>query len=160
MMCNSTPFGWPNNEPVKEQVNIGYSCIIENTKNTFSELDKVYHSSTMHEMQVNADLNNVDLCNPYVLFFLAKETTYHHAFWPHTAKRFTAFKNLLRHNKDVKKSFGDMKFWTLVQDEYNKLDDEINKNVRWKYMPGRQQELKNWEQIISIVEKAICNSKK
>ena len=87
---------------------------------TGAALNKVYHSESMHEMEVNADLLGVDLCNPYVLLFLAKQTAYHHAFWSHTKKRFTAFKNILRRNRLVRKSLEDMKFYALIS---SKLDE-------------------------------------
>lgn len=92
-----------------------YNKSIESLCNcTYHDLDVVYHSETKFEMEVNADLQGVDLCNPYVLMFLAKQTTYHHAFWPHTKKRFTAFKNILRRNRLVRKSLEDMKFYAMI----------------------------------------------
>ena len=124
---------------------------------TYNDLDAVYHSETMHEMEVKADLHGVDLCNPYVLMFLAKQTAYHHAYWPHTKKRFTAFKNILRCNKSVKKSFSDMKFYALIAgmlDEMLKTKDDPLYGT-----PGARQHLKNVKQVVEIVEKAIANGR-
>ena len=122
------------------------------TGNSFEELDKVYHSSSMNEMRINADLQNVDLCNAYVLLFLTIQTAYHHAFWPHTAKRFTAFKNILRKDNAVKKSLEDGKLLNMLEEllAYNvkEMENPLN-NV-----PGKKQELKNIKQVISIVEGA------
>jgi len=124
---------------------------------TYNDLDAVYHSETMHEMEVKADLYGVDLCNPYVLMFLAKQTAYHHAFWPHTKKRFTAFKNILRCNKSVKRSFGDMKFYALVA---GMLDEMLKTKDNPLYRtPGAIQHLKNVKQVVEIVEKAIANGR-
>ena len=123
----------------------------------YHDLDAVYHSETMCEMEVKADLYRVDLCNPYVLMFLAKHTAYHHAYWPHTKKRFTAFKNILRYDKLVKKSFGDMKFYALITgmlDEMLKTKDNPLYNT-----PGARQHLKNVKQVVEIVEKAIANGR-
>ena len=124
---------------------------------TGADLDKVYHSESMHEMEVNADLLGVDLCNPYVLLFLAKQTAYHHAFWSHTKKRFTAFKNILRRNRLVRKSLEDMKFYALIS---GKLDEMMKYKDHPLYStPGRMQELKNVKQVVEIVEKAIANGR-
>ena len=120
----------------------------------FDVLDKVYHSESMHEMEVNADLQGVDLCNPHVLLFLAKQTTYHHAFWPHTAKRFLAFKSILRHNKNVRESLKDGKLLTMLNDHLEAMLIKYNSN-RVHDTIGRRQEIKNMRQVVSIVKKAI-----
>ena len=134
-----------------------YNTIEENCGSSISNLDKVYHSESMHEMEVNADLLGVDLCNPYVLLFLAKQTAYHHAFWSHTKKRFTAFKNILRRNRLVRKSLEDMKFYALIS---SKLDEMMKyKDHPLCSTPGRMQELKNVKQVVEIVEKAIANGR-
>ena len=121
------------------------------------DLNKVYHSESMQEMEVNADLLGVDLCNPYVLLFLAKETAYYNAFWPHTKKRFTAFKNILRRNKLVRKSLEDMKFYVLISSKLNEMMKY--KNHPLYSTPGIKQELKNVKQVVEIVEKAIANGR-
>ena len=125
---------------------------------TGADLNKVYHSESMHEMEVNADLLGVDLCNPYVLLFLAKQTAYHHAFWLHTKKRFTAFKNILRHNKSIKESLKDMKFYALICRELDEMLKKYKGNSLYS-IPGLKKEQKNIEQVINIVEKAIAESK-
>ena len=131
--------------------------IEENCGSSISDLDKVYHSESMHEMEVNADLLGVDLCNPYVLLFLAKQTAYHHAFWSHTKKRFTAFKNILRRNRLVRKSLEDMKFYVLIS---GKLDEMMKyKDYPLYSTPGIMQELKNIKQVVEIVEKEIANGR-
>ena len=133
------------------------NAIEENCDSSIRDLDKVYHSESMHEMEVNADLLGVDLCNPYVLLFLAEQTAYHHAFWQHTKKRFTAFKNILRRNRLVRKSLEDMKFYALIS---GKLDEMMKyKDYPLYSTPGRMQELKNVKQVVEIVEKAIANGR-
>ena len=133
------------------------NAIEENCSSSIRDLDKVYHSESMHEMEVNADLLGVDLCNPYVLLFLAEQTAYHHAFWQHTKKRFTAFKNILRRNRLVRKSLEDMKFYALIS---GKLDEMMKyKDHPLRSTPGRMQELKNVKQVVEIVEKAIANGR-
>ena len=124
------------------------------THYTWHMLDKVYHSESMHEMQVNADLQGVDLCNPHVLLFLAKETAYHHAYWPHTAKRFLAFKNILRRNKDVRKSLRDGIFMEMLAKHLSVVDFDIGNDLMYD-TPGRKQEIKNLKQLVGIVEKAM-----
>lgn len=131
------------------------NIIEERCGSSVRDLDKVYHSESMHEMEVNADLLGVDLCNPYVLLFLAKETAYHHAFWPHTKNRFIAFKNILRRNRLVRNSLKDMKFYALI---FGKLDEMMKYKDHSLYStPGKMQELKNVKQVVEIVEKAIAN---
>ena len=125
---------------------------------TGADLNKVYHSESMHEMEVNADLLGVDLCNPYVLLFIAKQTAYRHAFWSHTKKRFTAFKNILRHNKSIKESLKDMKFYALICRELDEMLKKYKGNSLYS-IPGLKKEQKNIEQVINIVEKAIAESK-
>ena len=135
-----------------------YNTIEENCGSSISNLDKVYHSESMHEMEVNADLLGVDLCNPYVLLFLAKQAAYHHAFWSHTKKRFTAFKNILRHNKSVKESLKDMKFYALICGELDEMLKKYKGNSLYG-IPGLKKEQKNIEQVVNIVEKAIANGR-
>ena len=132
--------------------------IEENCSSSIRDLDKVYHSESMHEMEVNADLLGVDLCNPYVLLLLAKQAAYHHAVWSHTKKRFTAFKNILRHNKSVKESLKDMKFYALIHGELDKMLKKYKGNSLY-LIPGLKKERKNIEQVVNIVEKAIAESK-
>lgn len=120
----------------------------------FDALDKVYHSESMHEMEINADLYGINICNPHVLFFLAKTTAYHYAFWPHTSKRFLAFKNILRKNKAVQKSLKNGILKAL-------LDERLTALIEWsrddpiQCISGKKQEIKNIRQIIEIINKAI-----
>ena len=126
---------------------------------SYDALDKVYHSNSMYEMLVNADLMDVDLCNPFVLWYLAKQTTYHHAYWPHTAKRFVAFKNLLRHDKRIRTAISsdkDLVFWTLVADMYKRKKDDIASYPSMHNTPGAKQHFKNIEELMHIVEKCIA----
>lgn len=127
-----------------------------NAKCALGALDSVYHSESMHEMKINADLHSVDLCNSYVLFYLACTTAYHHAFWPHTAKRFTAFKSLLRYDANVRRAIAldDGVLWTLLMDKFKSIDYAMNSNIYT--MPGREKQWKNLKQIIDIVEKCIA----
>lgn len=77
-------------------------------------LDKVYHTSSMHEMVLVADMENVDLHDLDALLYLIHETTYHDAFWPHTAPRYKALKNLLRFNKDIEHASRSVELVALV----------------------------------------------
>ena len=120
----------------------------------FDALDKVYHSESRHEMEINADLQGIDLCNPYVLLFLANHTAYHHAFWPHTSKRFLAFKNILRKNKNVRRSLKDGNLQKLIDERLNILIKKLNGNSA-HFTSGRKQEIKNIRQIVEIVNKAV-----
>ena len=128
----------------------------ENAKCTLNALDSVYHSESMHEMKINADLHGVDLCNPYVLFYLACTTAYHHAFWPHTAKRFTAFKSLLRYDANIRRAIAldDGVLWTPLMDKFKPIDSAMNSNIYTTL--GRKKQWKNLKQIIDIVEKCIA----
>ena len=113
--------------------------MIENfTKYSWEALDDVYHSSTMHEIKVKADLNNVDLNDPNVLFFLLQQTTYHHAFWPHTAKRFTALKNLLRQDKSIERGSRSKWLYDKSLAEYNRLKYEYDTDPLNR-IPGHKQ---------------------
>lgn len=134
-----------------------YNTIEENCGSSISNLDKVYHSESMHEMEVNADLLGVDLCNPYVLLFLAEQTAYHHAFWPHTKKRFIAFKNILRRNRQVKESLQDFAFYSLIDSKLKQLESQTDNPLY--FTPGGSKEIENIQQVISIVEKSIAESK-
>lgn len=130
-----------------------YHELLKSTGITGEELDKVYHSESRHEMEVNADLQGVDLANPHVLLYLAKETAYHHAFWQHTAKRFLAFKNILRYNKCVRASLKDGQLLSMINVYFDAIvacycDDPMYDT------PGHRQEMKNLKQVINIVEKA------
>ena len=109
------------------------------------------------EMEVNADLLGVDLCNPYVLLFLAEQTAYHHAFWPHTKKRFIAFKNILRRNRQVKESLQDFAFYSLIDSKLKQLESQTDNPLY--FTPGGSKEIENIQQVISIVEKVIAESK-
>ena len=120
-------------------------------------LDDVYHSNSMHEMKVKADLHNIDLYDKDVLVFLIDATTYHHAFWPHTAKRFTAFKTLLKTMRDLpeKDCFDDVV--NVVKSEIAEYEaDKWRRNT-----PGGKQEIKNLKQVLRILEKLEnnCNDK-
>lgn len=120
-------------------------------------LDDVYHSNSMHEMKVKADLHNIDLYDKDALVFLIDATTYHHAFWPHTAKRFTAFKALLKTMRDLpeKDCFDDVV--NVVKSEIAEYEAD-----KWRRStPGGKQEIKNLKQVLRILEKLEnnCNDK-
>lgn len=120
-------------------------------------LDDVYHSNSMHEMKVKADLHNIDLYDEDALVFLIDATTYYHAYWPHTAKRFTAFKALLRTMKDLpeKNYFDDVV--NVVKSEIAEYEAD-----KWRRStPGGKQEIKNLKQVLRILEKLKnnCNDK-
>ena len=116
-------------------------------------LDDVYHSNSMHEMKVKADLHNIDLYDKDALVFLIDATTYHHAFWPHTAKRFTAFKTLLKTMRDLpeKDCFDDVV--NVVKSEIAEYEAD-----KWRRStPGGKQEIKNLKQVLKILEKLENN---
>ena len=120
----------------------------------FDYLNDIYHSNDSNEMLIKADLYNIDLNDMQNIEFLIDTTAYHHAFWPHTAKRFTAFKNILRHNKIVRMSLVDCIFFVLAIKARDDISHNINANPLWS-VPGKKQELANWKQIVEIVEQAI-----
>lgn len=137
---------------------LDHSCLESNTGSKYDSLDKVYHSRTLAEMQVTADLMGVDLCNPYVLWFLAKQTAYHHAFWPHTARRFIAFKSLLRRDKRVRAAIAsDSAFYVMLQELCDSEKNAFKGNLVYN-TPGKRQQIKNLEELLSIVEKCIASS--
>lgn len=115
----------------------------------FDGLDDIYHSTLANEMRVKADLHNIDLSNLTVVLYLIDTTTYHCAFWPHTAKRFTAFKSLLRSMKDFPKDPGFKEVKRAVNDSI----DEILSNKWKKDLPGGRSQVKNLKQVIKILEK-------
>ena len=118
-----------------------------------SSLDWIYHSESMYEMKVKADLENIDLNDFDVLMFFVRTTTYHHAFWPHTAKRFTAFKNLLRYDKSIEESSRSKKMIHAVKAMCNQLKSDIeNCPVR---APGHRQQLKDLQQVLDILKNPV-----
>ena len=116
---------------------------------SYEALNDIYHSNTMSEMQVKADLHNVDLNDVVNILFLIDTTTYHHAYWPHTAKRFVAFKKLLKTLKDLP---NDSQFDWMVSRLYNILHEYENNKFK-STTPGGKQEIKNLHQVIAILEK-------
>lgn len=123
-------------------------------KYDWDAIDDVYHSSTMHEIKVKADLHNVDLCDPKVLFLLLQLTTYHHAFWPHTAKRFTALKNLLRYDKSIEQGSRSKWLYSKSLAKYNDLKSIYDNDSLYK-TPGNRQEIANWKQALNILEQLV-----
>lgn len=112
-------------------------------------LDDVYHSNNMHEMKVKADLHGIDLHDKDTLIFLIDTTTYHHAYWPHTSKRFTAFKALLRTMKDLPSTV----YFRDIVDHVKLEIAEYTLNKLRNNTPGGKQELKNLNQVLGILEK-------
>ena len=123
----------------------------------FNALDDVYHSESIEEMLVKADLNCVDLKDPKVLLWLTEQTAYHQAFWPHTAKRFNAFKNILRRRKDIREAIKANGFKDMLQKYFDEFDNEYQINPLW-HVPGKKKQLKNLKQVLDIVKK-ICDEK-
>ena len=122
-------------------------CIKTSLSNKdYENIYAVYHSTTMNEMRIKADLLGVDLTNVDVLIALCSTTTYHHAFWPHTAKRFTAFKNLLRYDKGSRKAAQSKRF---IDEVERAIAEHKQKNFN---TPGYIQEKKNLEQVIKILK--------
>lgn len=122
---------------------------IKTSTYSYDALNDIYHSTSASEMQVKADLHNVDLHDIDVIAWLLNTTAYHHAFWPHTAKRFTAFKSLLRKFKDLPSNnrFDELK--RIVDGMVNCIScDSMRMST-----PGGRQQAKNLEQVRSILEK-------
>lgn len=113
------------------------------------KLDDIYHSTSKHEMQVKADLHCIDLHSRDVLVFLIDTTTYHAAFWPHTSKRFTAFKALLRSMKDLPEHDS---FAVVVEKVCHDIY-QLEHDVITRVTPGRRHELKNLKQVQAILMK-------
>ena len=123
------------------------------SKYNYKDIDSIYHSESVDEMKVKADLYAIDLNDVNVLLALCDTTAYHHAFWPHTAKRFVAFKNLLRHEKTIEEASRSMKF----SFEINRaIDSYIQEEKDFGHLtPGRKQEIKNLKQVLEIVSKPV-----
>ena len=115
---------------------------------SYEALDDIYHSNSMDEMLVKADLHNVDLNDVVNILFLIDTTTYHHAYWQHTAKRFVAFKKLLKTLKDLP---NDSQFDWLMTRVCNTLHEHELNNFK-RTTPGGKQEIKNLRQVIAILE--------
>ena len=120
-----------------------------NDDNTSNALNDIYHSSSMHEMKIKADLYGIDLNDVNNILFLIDTTTYHHAFWPHTSKRFIALKNLLRHSHDLPKH----KMFLSLKDAVSSRLLECEHGKWIKHTPGGRQEIKNLRQVIDILDK-------
>lgn len=116
----------------------------------FDYLNDIYHSNDSNEMLIKADLYNIDLNDMQNIEFLIDTTAYHHAFWPHTAKRFVAFKDFLRNYSNLKiEDIGSLISYV------NMKIDEI-KNDKWKVsIPGGKQEMKNLQQVEKILLKLL-----
>ena len=125
--------------------------------NKSAAFDKIYHSESMHEMLCKADLYGIDIADFELLSYLARTTSYHHAFWPHTKKRFYAFKNLLKHlcKKLVKEKPETI---DKLHSAILKCLNSILSNSWQASTPGGQQEIKNLEQLIGILQHCIENS--
>ena len=132
--------------------------ICNTSKYSWDALDKIYHSNTMNEMRVNADLERVDLNDIDVLMFLIDQVTYHHAFWSHTKKRFTALKTLLRNDSSIESSSRSKELYDRVMKRYNELKDDIS-NLAVMRTPGRRQQLKNYECVLKILETPVKHKK-
>jgi len=132
--------------------------ICNTSKYSWDALDKIYHSNTMNEMRVNADLEGVDLNDVDVLMFLIDQTTYHHAFWYHTKKRFTALKTLLRNDSSIESSSRSKELYDRVMKRYNELKDDIS-NLAAMRTPGQKQRLKNYECVLKILETPVKHKK-
>ena len=122
------------------------------SKYDYKDIDAIYHSNSMDEMKVKADLYAIDLNDVDVLLALCDTTTYHHAFWPHTKKRFTAFKNLLRYEKSIEEASRSIKFSFEVK---RALDAYLHEQKDLYLTPGRRQEIKNLKQVLEIVAKPV-----
>lgn len=134
--------------------------IVENrSKYEFGVLDKVYHSNTMHEMKVNADIEGVDLNDVDVLAFLIEQTAYHHAFWSHTSKRFTALKNLLRYDKNIEKASRSKCLIDRVETKLDFMESRM-KNDPVYNVPGHVQEIKNYKQVLDILKRPVGKRRK
>lgn len=133
-------------------------CLLnDETGCLFNALNDVYHSESSEEMLVKADLNCVDLKDPKVLLWLTMQTAYHQAFWPHTAKRFNAFKNILRRRKDIREAIKTNDFKDILQKYFDAFANEYQANPLWQ-VPGKKKQLKNLKQMLDIVKK-ICDEK-
>ena len=116
----------------------------------YKVLDDIYHSTDASEMLIKADLYYISLNDEQIIEFLIDTTTYHDAFWPHTAKRFLAFKDFLKNYSSLK----------IEQIDYlvsyvNAKICEIRQN-KWKSsVPGGKKEMKNLQQVEKILKKLL-----
>ncbi len=117
------------------------------------QLDFVYHSNSAYEMRMNADLVCVDLDDVDVLFFLICQTTYHHAYWKHTAKRFYALKQLLKSGKGIEGALASSELLSRTVRQYEHKCVKPCESYCTAYRtPGEKQLKKNFEQVIDILK--------
>lgn len=122
---------------------------VNNSSYSSNALDEIYHSNSAYEMQVKADLLNIDIYDISILQYLIETTAYHHAYWPHTAKRFVALKSLLRKSKDLPKKEWFVQLLTDLENNINEF-----KTDKWRmHTPGGKQHLKNLIQVLDILKK-------
>lgn len=120
-----------------------------NSQYPFNVLDDIYHSDSVHELQIKADMHCVDLNDIDVLIFLIDTSAYHHAFWPHTKKRFTAVKSLLKKSHSLPQSKDFERLKRAVKDRVIE-----RKSSKWCiHTPGGKQEVKNLMQVLDIFNK-------
>lgn len=114
----------------------------------YKELSDIYHSNDAHAMQIKADLYCIDLNDLDVIEYLIFNTAYHNAYWPHTAKRFTAFINILKTKKNIVQFPGFESLLLKVKSEINRI-----KSSRWAITTsGGKQHIKNLKTIFNILK--------
>lgn len=121
----------------------------------YENVNYIYeHSDDMYQLMINADMLNVDITNPYVLMALVELTTYHASFWPHTANRFEAFKDMLKNDIAMQEAIKSNKFKDMLECYYENWIADFEATSNWN-SPGRDGEKKNIEEVMTIVN-SIC----
>lgn len=116
----------------------------------WEDLNAVYKSDDMFSMMINADMHKVDITNPYVLMSLVELTTYHASFWPHTAKRLEALKDILKNDTRIQDAIKSNGFKDMLKCYYENWLADAEATPTWN-TPGRAGEKKNIEDIVAIV---------
>ena len=122
---------------------------------TAKALDDIYHSTSVSEIRIKADLHGIDLDDVNVLLHLIVTTVYHDAYWPHTHKRYIALKRLLRSGKGIEHASRSQELYSYVKKEYDTLLDPNNPFYYINATLGRKQQKQNYAEILSIISKPI-----
>ena len=106
-------------------------------------------SETRSEIGINADLYGIDLNDIHVLEQLMKMLVYKDSFWPHTHKRYIAFKDFLRHDIMHKSAIVSDELYKFAE---NKIE-ETAKLLSEHNIPGYRHKLRDYREILKILDK-------
>lgn len=140
---------------VYEAVNAAYQKYGE------AAIDKVYHTETMYEMAMAADMEHVNLNDVDVLVCLIVKMVYTAAYWPHTIMRFKALKNLLRFNKSIVEASRSSRLHSIVVEILTSAVSALDEMPGHFNTPGHRQKIKNIRQVLKAIESPLgkCHRK-